>query len=591
MDRQQWEAQQRAAKAHGKRRRTAEDPDGPWGGIEVVEDIDVDGWEQYEQAQGVPNNRDPMQVQMEILQNAMANMTHYIEGLELGQACRSHGAGHHDGGYQQPRGRSAVSDKTLKPPTLGSDSPEDDKKITNLQYTIWKKKIAVWRATVDGEVPVEVQPSLIANALRGKSAEVVWMGIDNISDITHVDGLQRIQTLLDKHYQGDVTANVTQRIDAAMTYTRGANQTLEDFITNLRLKLQSLDEVGEVLPARVRANLLIKNSRISQQERALVLATTQRSLDFNTIADVMQLLFGGTSVESDKSDRHPESGMMGYHNTRPNENSAGRWQAGKGGKGGGGSGGKGMQSQQCWNCFKPGHSSAECRSQVVCRQCGKPGHVQKDCRQGQGQGQGKGGSSGKGGQNDKAMACEAIVEQARVAVAYTTQVVRESDAWLWGILDNGCTRSVASERWLSDYEKFSGHAHEKVRGTSQRAFVFGGSSTQHKELYTVDLKVDPFGIATTFPISVIGGADTPLLVSKAQQATWHTILRMQTGRIAVMIEGRRVEFVSPESPSGLMLIPIAARQSRSVGLKVMPKKDYEVNVLMESAQPDVSAWE
>ena len=121
--------------------------------------------------------------------------------------------------------------------------------------------------------------------------------------------------------------------------------------------------------------------------------------------------------------------------------------------------------------------------------------------------------------------------------------------------------------------------------------MFGGSSTQHKELYTVDLKVDPFGIATTFPISVIGGADTPLLVSKAQQATWHTILRMQTGRIAVMIEGRRVEFVSPESPSGLMLIPIAARQSRSVGLKVAPKKDYEVNVLMESAQPDVSAWE
>ena len=222
MDRQQWEAQQRAAKAHGKRRRTAADPDGPWGGIEVVEDIDVDGWEQYEQAQGVPNNRDPMQVQMEILQNAMANMTHYIEGLELGQACRSHGAGHHDGGYQQPRGRSAVSDKTLKPPTLGSDSPEDDKKITNLQYTIWKKKIAVWRATVDGEVPLEVQPSLIANALRGKSAEVVWMGIDNISDITHVDGLLRIQTLLDKHFQGDVTANVTQRIDAAMTYTRGA---------------------------------------------------------------------------------------------------------------------------------------------------------------------------------------------------------------------------------------------------------------------------------------------------------------------------------------------------------------------------------
>ena len=113
----------------------------------------------------------------------------------------------------------------------------------------------------------------------------------------------RIQTLLDKHFQGDVTANVTQRIDAAMTYTRGANQTLEDFVTNLKLKIQALDEVGEVLPARVRANLLLKNSHMSQQERALVLATTERSLDFNTIADVMQLLFGGTSVESDTARR------------------------------------------------------------------------------------------------------------------------------------------------------------------------------------------------------------------------------------------------------------------------------------------------
>ena len=136
MNQAQWEAQQ-AAKAYGKRRRTGEagpSHDGPWGGVEVV-DMDVDGWEQYEQAQGVPNNRDPMQVQMEILQNAMANMTHYIEGLEYQ---RSHGAGH-DGGHQS-RGRSGVSDKTLKPPTLGSDSSEDDKKITNLQYTIWKKK-------------------------------------------------------------------------------------------------------------------------------------------------------------------------------------------------------------------------------------------------------------------------------------------------------------------------------------------------------------------------------------------------------------------------------------------------------------------
>ena len=48
-------------------------------------EIDVDDnehWEAYEQQQGVPHDRDPMQVQMEQLQNAMQNMSHYVEGLE-----------------------------------------------------------------------------------------------------------------------------------------------------------------------------------------------------------------------------------------------------------------------------------------------------------------------------------------------------------------------------------------------------------------------------------------------------------------------------------------------------------------------------
>ena len=119
----------------------------------------------------------------------------------------------------------------------------------------------------------------------------------------------------------------------------------------------------------------------------------------------------------------------------------------------------------------------------------------------------------------------------------TTQVIRENDAWLWGVLDTGCTKSVASEKWLSDYERFRGHVHERVQGETQRSFVFGGSATQHKEQFVVQVKVDPFGIETMSPVSVITGADTPLPVSMAQKAEWHTVLRMPTGRILSWYEG------------------------------------------------------
>uniref|UniRef100_A0A7S1NV49 Uncharacterized protein n=1 Tax=Eutreptiella gymnastica TaxID=73025 RepID=A0A7S1NV49_9EUGL len=77
-----------------------------------------------------------------------------------------------------------------------------------------------------------------------------------------------------------------------MSYKRLPNQPLDEFIRNLKLKLQNLDEVGEVLPMKMRANLLLTSSNMSDTERAIVLATAGRSLEFNSIADAMQLLLG-----------------------------------------------------------------------------------------------------------------------------------------------------------------------------------------------------------------------------------------------------------------------------------------------------------
>ena len=116
------------------------------------------------------------------------------------------------------------------------------------------------------------------------------MGLSCDSDICHVDGLTQIQDILDKFFMGDMAATVSHRIDKAMAYRRGKDQPLDDFIRHVRLNLQNLDEVGEVLPVRIRVNLLLKNANITEMEKAVVLATTGRTMEFNAIADALLLI-------------------------------------------------------------------------------------------------------------------------------------------------------------------------------------------------------------------------------------------------------------------------------------------------------------
>ena len=70
---------------------------------------------------------------------------------------------------------------------------------------------------------------------------------------------------------------------------------MQEFISELRTKFQLLDGRGEVMPERTRGNLLLKNSGLTESQRALVLATTQRNMTFNAVADALNLLFGDSA--------------------------------------------------------------------------------------------------------------------------------------------------------------------------------------------------------------------------------------------------------------------------------------------------------
>ena len=510
-------------------------------------DIDTDHWEQLEQD---GQYHAAAQQELQDLRQRFQELSRQMSQMGASSSGHAH----------------TSSERTPTPPSLGSDNPAEDKHVRTMMYTIWKQKIAVWRRQVQGRVPTERQASMIAQELRGKCAETIWMGLSCDSDICHVDGLTRIQDLLDKFFMGDMAATVSHRIDEAMAYRRSKDQPLDDFIRNLRLKLQNLDEVGEVLPVRIRANLLLKNANITEMEKAVVLATTGRTMEFNAIADALLLIFGQpTKPERD----HPESGMMGY--TRPNSNRVPP-PSNKGGKGGKGKGGRGFRSwnlsNTCLNCFQPGHVAAECKNETVCTRCKQTGHRWRECPTLSHQGN---------------TCTEELVENQYICNTTFEEsyyVIDDREAWLFGIIDSGCTRSVACDKWLKEFEKYTKSYHERLPPVKGRAFVFGGSSVRHHELFNVELKINVFGMETTIDVSIISGQATPLLVSKKQLSLWKTVIHVETGRVEMLLNGKRVTFISPETKAGLQLLPIDARQAGQVGVNVKPG-GYEVNMLID----------
>ena len=98
----------------------------------------------------------------------------------------------------------------------------------------------------------------------------------------------------------------------------------------------------------------------------------------------------------------------------------------------------------------------------------------------------------------------------------------------------------------------------------------GGLIERHHELFTVELKINVFGMETTIGGSIISGQATPLLVSKKQVSLWKTVTHVENGRVQMLLSGKRVTFISPETKAGLQLLPIDALQVGQVGVNVKP---------------------
>ena len=186
-----------------------------------------------------------------------------------------------------PKGQS--QEKLPEPPSLGSDEINEDNKITFKMFSMYWLKVQMLIALVEGRISPQRYPALIANHLKGKAADAVWLGGGEA--LTKDGGLMLMKNLLEVVFYGDQTAAISSQVSDVFDFHRPSHMSLRDYSTEMRSRLRQLDARGEVIPPQTRGHILLNNAGLSADQRGLVLATTQRNMAFNPIADALCLLF------------------------------------------------------------------------------------------------------------------------------------------------------------------------------------------------------------------------------------------------------------------------------------------------------------
>ena len=526
--------------------------------------MDMDGGDPFAQYEddGAPVDRqDILDVQSQIRdlvqqqQRMMMLLQQQVQQQVQQQAMNAQGPFVPQG--QLPQGQH--QEKLPEPPSFGSDDPEEDAKITSKMFTIYWLKIQMWIALVEGRIVPQRFPALIANRLKGKAADAVWLGGGEA--LTQEGGLTLMKSLLDAVFFGDQTAAISNQVGQVLDFHRPAQMSLRDFCTEMRSRLQQLDSRGETIPAQTRGHILLTNAGLTADQRGLILATTQRNMGFNPISDAMCLLFGDAKPRSSNANSYNNNATPGHSFYSQSSYTGNR------GKGGG-KGGKGEWQQftgTCYNCGITGHKSADCY-----RPSGGGGSYK-----------GKGGKSGKGGKGTSTAMVARDGAQVRGATLSSDERLNQLEELLSkfefvgmsravenaylaksdelatkAIVDSGCTSNVCSLTWLRRFEAIMQTEYPKVKiNDGVKTFIFGAGDEQ-RELFRVSLNVTLFGHFVQIVTSVVDSESTPFLLSRRQLEEWDAVIGVRDNILTLKLDNEMIKYTAPCSSSNLMLLDL-----------------------------------
>ena len=97
---------------------------------------------------------------------------------------------------------------------------------------------------------------------------------------------------LDQLFMGDMASQAMSLSGELLKMRRKPGEAMEDFCTRFRVAVDACNGIQIGMQPVMLSCLLLDGTQLSSGDRALVLATTNRSLDFNAILGTVRQLFG-----------------------------------------------------------------------------------------------------------------------------------------------------------------------------------------------------------------------------------------------------------------------------------------------------------
>ena len=232
-----------------------------------------------------------------------------------------------------------------------------------------------------------------------------------------------------------------------------------------RIQLQ-----GVVIDQRLSGCVLLENSDLSADQKAMVLATTNRDVSFSSVQVALRNLFadlhGSAAVSLVTDMRHGAGSRSGKGKDTTRK---GRY------KGGGGRGGRGDIRITCFRCGKAGHFAADCWSPPR-NKGGKGESFVADAQEVQVDKKDALVTEGSSPQHGGSYVGLCYMANSGFDVGLGRLQSLLSACLLKEVLEIGCTDTVADDEWLAHWYGSTGQ--QLVQEPGSMHFTFGGGDTK-----------------------------------------------------------------------------------------------------------------
>ena len=258
-------------------------------------------------------------------------------------------AGLRGGSPSGPCGLESTKSTTCA--TLGSDGKGE--MVTVAEYKAWAFCAWAWYETNSMAIPKK-NSELLAS-IRGKPTQVIAACVP-IELALGSDGVQKIDEVLDAYFGVDGCEGLLSAVRELIHGRRGHKPMLE-YSMGVAEVVGWIQLQGVEIDQRLSGCVLLENFDLSADQKAMVLATTNRDVSFSAVQVALRTLF---------ADLHSSGAVSLVTDTRHGAGSPfgkGKDTNRKGGyKGGGGHGGRGDGRITCFRCGNAGHVAADCWS-------------------------------------------------------------------------------------------------------------------------------------------------------------------------------------------------------------------------------------